>query len=148
MRGISFNICDCDDNILWSILFGIEIEKLWWHISEEEVYNEMNQSIFKNSYIDGETFLKIIQEKSYTVIFANIKAYPPYSTPNYIENYDEFIKSECKLVILCSDVFYYEIYSKDNSIIEIIKNNAIKNNISDLEYITEENDYRTSFSVI
>lgn len=148
MRGISFKIDDCDEHILWTILCGIEIEKLWWHISEDEVYNEMNQSIFKDSYIDGERFLKIIQEKNYSVISANIKAYPPNSVPKHIEDYNEFIRSECKMVILCSDVFYYEIYAADSSVIETIKSNVIKGNISDLEYITEENDGRTSFSVI
>lgn len=148
MRGISFKICDCYENILWNILSGIEIENLWWHISEAEIYNEMDKTIFQDSYINGETFLKIIQEKSYNVIFANIKAYSADSTPNDIKNYDEFIKSDCKLVVLCSDVFYYEIYAKDKSIIEIIKNNAIKNNFLNIEYITKENDCRTSFSVI
>ncbi|WP_069679601.1 DUF2691 family protein [Clostridium taeniosporum] len=148
MRGISFKVDDRDEHILWTILRGIEIENLWWHISEDEVYNDINESIFKNSYIKGEGFLEIIQEKSYTVISANIKAYPPNSVPNHIENYDEFIKSKCKIVILCSDVFYYEIYVDDSSVIETLKSNVIKGNISDLEYITEENDARTSFSVI
>ncbi|MCD2349064.1 DUF2691 family protein [Clostridium guangxiense] len=149
MRGISFQINGCGHkNILRTILSEIEIEKLWWHISEDEIYNEMDESLLENRYINGETFLKIIKEKSYSVIFANIKAYPPNSTPNDIENYDDFIKSECKLVILCSDVFYYEIYAKNDWMIEIIKNNAIKNNFSNIEYITNENDCRTGFSVI
>lgn len=152
MRGISFKIRgDCYENILWTILAGIEIEKLCWHVSEDEVYNEMGKSIFDNSYIDGKTFLNTIREKSYYVIFANIKAYPPNSIPNDIEDYEEFIKSECELVLLCADVFYYAIYAKDNSTIKIIKNNAInnaiKNNIYDIQYITKENDGRTRFSV-
>lgn len=148
MRGISFKIDNSDNHILWTILRGIEIEKLKWYISEDEVYDEMNESIFKDSQIDGEKFLGIIQEKKYTVIFANIKAYPPNSRPGYIKDYNDFTKSECNLVILCSDVFYYEIYAKERTTIEIIKSNIINCNINDLEYITEGNDSRTRFSVI
>jgi len=76
MRGISFKTCNCNQAIIKTILSGIEIEKLWWHISEDEIYNKMDESIFENSYIDGKMFLNIINENNYNVIFANIKAYP------------------------------------------------------------------------
>lgn len=147
MRGISFKTSNCNQNILWTILSGVECEKFWWHISEEEIYNKMGESIFENEYISGKTFSSIIHDKNHNVIFANIKAYLPDSIPNDIQNYQEFIKSECQLVLLCADVFFYEIYAKDNSIIQIIKNNAVQNMFDDVEYITKENDERTKFSV-
>ena len=147
MRGISFKTCNCNPDIIWTILSGIEIEKLWWHISEDEIYNKLGQSIFENSYINGKTFLDIIQGKNYNAIFANIEAYPPNSKFKDINNYMEFLNSECQLVLFCVDVIYYEIYAKEDSVIEIIKNNAIKNNFYDIEYTTKENDGRTVFSV-
>ena len=147
MRGISFQISNSDQNILWTILEGVECEKLWWHISEDEIYNKMGESIFKNEYINGENFRCIIHE-NHSIIFANLKAYLPNSIPHDIQNYEEFIKSECQLILLCADGFYYEIYAKDNSIIGIINDNAIKNMFSNIENITDENDERTIFSVI
>ena len=147
MRGISFKTCNCNQDIIWTILSGIEIEKLWWHISEDEIYNKLGQSIFENSYINGKTFLDIIQGKNYNAIFANIEAYPTNSKFKDINNYMEFLNSECQLVLFCVDVIYYEIYAKEDSVIEIIKNNAIKNNFYDIEYTTKENDGRTVFSV-
>lgn len=58
MRGISFEINGCHENILWAILSEIEVEKFWWHISEDEIYNKMNESLLEDSYINGEIFLK------------------------------------------------------------------------------------------
>ena len=117
-------------------------------MQNEHSFNEMDESIFLNKNINGGTFLKIILEESYTVIFANIKAYVYPIKYSSIENYDEFVKSECQLVILCTDVFYYEIYAKNIFMIEVLNNNAKENNFYDVEYITDENDGRTSFSVI
>lgn len=147
MRGISFKRDSGCKNILWSILNGIEIENLWWHISEDEIYDNMFESIFHNSYVNGKTFLNIIKEKDYSVVFANIKAYSSKITPSYIETYDDFIKSECQLVILCSDARYYEVYAKSRDTIETIKNNVNSINACEVEYITEENDGRIIFSV-
>ena len=149
MRGISFRVRSRDDRILLTIFKGVAIEKLWWCISEDEIYNNKDESVFLDQCIDGETFLKTISEESYHVIFANIKAYVNPVKDSYIEDYDAFIKSECQLVLLCADVSYYEIFAKDSSVIEIIKNNAKadENNFYDVEFITDENDGRTRFSV-
>lgn len=51
------------------------------------------------------------------------------------------------MILLCVDVNYYEIYSKNSSMIEVLKNNAIKSNFDDIEYITKENDGRTRMEV-
>ncbi|PJI07259.1 MULTISPECIES: DUF2691 family protein [Clostridium] len=148
MRGISFKTKESYGNILCGILFGIDANKFCWYISEDEIYDEKDKPIFEKGYVDGATFLRKIQEKSYMVMFANIKAYPSGCKPIDVKNYDEFVKSKCELVILCSDLYYYEIYAKDTLMIETIKNNAIKNGMYDIEYITKENDGRTVFSVL
>lgn len=147
MRGISFNISKPNKSILATIFSGVECEKFWWHISEDEIYNKIDESIFKESYIDGKAFIDIINTQNYHVICANIKAYPLKILPISIETYEDFLKSECQLNLLCFDVFYYEIYSKNNSILEEIQNNASKNGFSNIEYITHLNDQRAKFSV-
>lgn len=148
MRGISFKTKESYGSILWKILFGIDAKKFCWDISEDEIYEEEDKPIFEKSYVDGATFLKKIQEEKYMVVFANIKAYLSGDKPNDIKNYDDFVKSKCELIILCADLYYYEIYAKDTLTIEIIKSNAIKNGMYDIEYITKENDGRTVFSVV
>lgn len=150
MRGISFKVFDRDDHILFTILKGIDVRERWWSISQDEIYSKKDESIFQSKNIDGETFLKIISEEKYLMIFANIKAYTNPVYDSYIENYDEFLKSECQIVIICSDVFFYSIYAKDSSIIEIIAKNVKDNedNFYAIEYITDENDGRKGFSAV
>lgn len=148
MRGISFKVDSSENYVLASILEGIEIKKLFWSISEEEIYKIEGENLFEEKNIDGEKFLDKISENEYSVIFANIKAYPNTNTTDDINCYEDFLRSSCQLIILCSDIFYYEIYSKSKQMIEIIKSNCIRNAYHEIEYITDENDFRTIFSVI
>ncbi|MGC7870989.1 DUF2691 family protein [Desulfosporosinus sp. SYSU MS00001] len=146
MRGIGFTVSN-GENILRTIFTGVACEKYWWNITEEEIYDKMDKPLFAENYINGKTFVDTISNQNHHVIFANIKAYPPNTSPTELETYEDFIKSDCQLNLLCVDVIYYEIYSKDDFVIETIRSNASKNGFHNVEYITEENDGRTRFSV-
>ena len=147
MRGISFTVSN-SENVLKTIFTDVNCEKYWWNISEDEIYDKTDKPIFKKKYIDGKTFVNIITNQNHHVIFVNIKAYPPNSPPSDLETYGDFIKSECQLNLLCADVIYYEIYAKDNLVVEAIRSNAIKNGFQNVDYITDENDGRTKFSIL
>lgn len=147
MRGIRFNVFN-GENVLANIFHSIDCENYWWSISEDEIYNKTNEPIFTKNYIDGEKFNNIIRNQEHFVIFANIKAYSPNIFPENLETYYDFINSECKLNLFCCDVNFYEVYAKDNSLIEKIRKNALVNGFENIEFITDENDERTRFSVI
>ncbi|WP_346886923.1 DUF2691 family protein [Clostridium sp. UBA1056] len=147
MRGISFIRNKCDDSIFATILDGVDVKRLYWNVSEDEVYLSNDDNLFIEKFIDGSTFFSLININYYMSIFANIKAYTDNNYSDNINCYDDFLKSNCELVILCSDSAYFEIYSKSTSIIEIIKSNCIKKGFDEIEYITDENDCRTIFSV-
>jgi RHS repeat-associated protein len=107
---------------------------------------------YKNGNIHQERWYgpdgKAIKDRHHNfVYFANIKAYPDNNYSDNINCYDDFLNSNCELVILCSDGIYYEIYSKSEEMIRIIKSNCIKKGFDEIEYITDENDCRTIFSV-
>jgi hypothetical protein len=147
MRGISFIRNKCDDSIFATILDGVDVKGLYWNVSEDEVYLSNDDNLFVEKFIDGNTFLSLINIDYYMAIFANIKAYTDNIISNKINYYDDFLKSNCELVILCYDSAYFEIYSKSTDIIEIIKSNCMKKGFSEIEYITDDNDCRTIFSV-
>jgi hypothetical protein len=147
MRGISFILNKSEHSILASILDGIDITSLYWNVSENEIYVDEGEDLYIEKNIDGMTFLSIINIDYYFVYFANIKAYPDNNYSDNINCYDDFLNSNCELVILCSDGIYYEIYSKSEEMIKIIKFNCIKKCFDEIEYITDENDCRTIFSV-
>ena len=159
MRGISFKVNSSEKSVLSIILQNIDIEKLFCKITDDDITMDrdmtmnkdktMNKdiSIFTEEQVNGETFKNIISTVGYTVIFANIKAYPDKSMNDSINDYDDFLKSNCILIILCSDLYDYEIYSKSEEMIEMIKYNCIKKGYDEIEYITEENDRRTRLNV-
>lgn len=147
MRGISFILNKSEHSILASILDGIDITSLYWSVSEDEIYVDEGENLYIEKKIDGMTFLNIINTDYYFVYFDNIKAYSDNNYSDNINYYDDFLNSNCELVILCSDGIYYEIYSKSEEVIRIIKFNCIKKGFDEIEYITDENDCRTIFSV-
>ena len=147
VRGISFDVNGSEECILQHILNNIDVNELYWIISEDEVYSNEGKKFFNEKYIDGNTFVSKINETSYLLIFANIKAYSDASRLDNIRDYDNFLKSNCQLIILCSDMFNYEIYCKSESMIEAIKDNCFKEGYRKIEYITDDNDCRVVLSV-
>ncbi len=140
IRGLTFKIQNEYSNFLARILRNIDISKYYWSISEDEIFNKLNNEfLFNNDKYNGIEFEKIINGNIYYIIFANIKAYLIETEYEDILNYDDFIKSNCQMIILCYDSEFIEIYCKDLSEIEIIKENARQISIGEIEYITDEN---------
>ncbi len=147
MRGISFEVYSDKSSILAIVLDGININNFYWSITEDEIYFKDGEELFEEKQVTGKYFLDKITQLGYSVIFANIKAYPDENISSEINNYENYLTSKCELIILCYDVFYFEVYSKNKNIIKIIKLNCLKEGFDNIEYITDENDCRTIFSV-
>lgn len=148
MRGISFEIDNEYGNILYDILCGINVSSMFWSISQDEIYKENGKELFTQKNIEGITFLNKIKNERYYTIFAKIVLYSHNFIDEEINDYSEYLNSKAEIVILINDSIYVEIYCKNNDDIEIIKNNAIKIDCSDIEYITDDNDGRTSFNIL
>ena len=131
----------------------INITEFIWRIEGEESYlvedDKLGELLFpeEKNEIDG-LFLKgFLEDNTYYLIFADIKAYPKGKNPANIETYEEFLNSECELVLLVVDSVYFTIYCKDREKLESLYNNAKLKGFDDLQYITDENDTRTKLSV-
>lgn len=149
IRGISFITDLCHDSILFHILDQTNYDKYYWNITEDQVLdNQMMDYIAFNEIISGEELKYFLEyNRNYSVISINAKAsYIPYSKSIY--NYEDFIQSPFEIILLCADDTFYEIYSKDMKFIEKVKENAIKNKFSNIEYITSKNDSRIYMSVM
>lgn len=149
--GIEFKIPNEYGNYLKQILDNIDREDYMWNITEDEVYITDNM---KNSHLlfpqeirtlSNSKFVDIISQESYYTAFLNIKLYLQEDNV-VINNYDDFVKSSCILVLLITDNEFVEIYSKDVNILNTIYNNAVKNRFSNINYITEKNFKRKEFS--
>lgn len=149
--GIEFKIPNEYGNYLKQILTNIDREDYMWNITEDEAYitdNIKNSGFLfpqEKKTLSNAEFINIISQDSYYIVFLNIKLYLQEDNV-VINNYDDFVKSSCILVLLITDNEFVEIYSKDANILNTIYNNAMKNGFSNINYITEENFKRKEFS--
>lgn len=152
MRGVFFIISN-PSNFLYQILKCLDIEKYVWYNIEEQsevltnTQDPHENDLFNSCYYDSKKFLECIKSEHF-VIFLKMQAYFEGGKFYNIHSYDEFIKSDCRMVLLVHDCNYVEFYSKDCDDIKAVYNNALNNNYSDVNIITDDNDMRTKFDVL
>ncbi|OWA33008.1 hypothetical protein B9G55_23990 [Saccharibacillus sp. O16] len=152
IRGISFEIPNEYGRFLEDILIPFKVEEHDWWIGGEESYiirDEKLDALFPGliECMEGETLRNIIKNNKYYLIFQDLKAFPKGSKPNEIKTYDEFLRSNCDLALLVVDSSYITIYCKNIKLVEELYANAQKQDYTNIEYITDDNDFRTGLSV-
>ena len=151
-RGISFEIPNDYGRFLGDVLKPIDINAYNWKIGIGESYKAVNGKLdgilFSDSQeaVTGIELKTILESNDYYVIFADLQAYPSEEIST-IETYEEFMESDCELVLLVVDCIYVTIYRKNQETIISLQKNALNNSFADIEYITDENDSRTRLSV-
>ncbi|GKV68635.1 hypothetical protein NCCP2716_11330 [Sporosarcina sp. NCCP-2716] len=147
MRGVSFYIPDECDNILAGLLDGVDIEAFEWKLGGmNETYvmenNELGRLLFQDEVMSGETLRRVLSESEYYLIFVDIKAFPTGSTTpvNDIATYEQFLASDCQLVLLVADSSYVWIYAKDHQMIGELYAKAVNAGYERVTYLTDEND--------
>ncbi|MBM7095146.1 DUF2691 family protein [Bacillus sp. H-16] len=147
MRGITFEIPNAYGHYLSEILDGVK--GLTWKIGDGESYVIENETLgvplFPSACIvEEDVLLKEVSKKDYYLIFADLKGFPEKSDVREITTYKEFVESECQFVLLVIDSSYVTIYSKDQSTIKHLFSKAVEAGYKKIEYITDENDERTT----
>lgn len=151
-RGITVDIPNEYDNLLWKMLKPIDISSFDWWVGSEESYlvarGGLDEALFPEepSIVEGSDLKRLFKDNIYYVIFADLKAYPKGEEVVDIETYEEFKESKCELVLLVADCTYVIVYAKDQEAIELMYENAIDQGFY-VEYVTDENDGRTRLSV-
>lgn len=148
-RGISFKLKPIN-HALWQILKCINVEKYnWYNIeSQNEVWANYNGGIgLEKNYYDGKSFLQNITSDHY-IIFIKLQAYLKDGKFFDIHTYDEFIKSDCQIILLINDCEFVEIYLKDQHDINILYHHMMEMGFKDIKYISDINDGRTKMDVL
>jgi hypothetical protein len=152
-RGITFEIPNEHGKILGNILKTFNAEIFNWYIGGEESYfiqnDTLGDALFDQEIygMDGRVLKELLENNEYYILFANFKAFPKEKEIINVQTYEEFLNSDCQLVLLVVDCVYATIYCKDQGKLEALCHNAIRNGYEDVEYITHENDFRTRLSV-
>ncbi|MEH6842301.1 DUF2691 family protein [Priestia aryabhattai] len=151
-RGISFEIPNKCGTFLGDVLKPIDITDFIWRVSNEESYLEVNDKLDEELFpeekkvMPGTELKNLLENNVYYIIFADLKAYPKENISE-LATYEEFIESDCELVLLVVDSCYTTIYCKDKEKLELLYRNAQAYEFKDVQYVTEKNDIRTRLTV-
>ncbi|EEL49027.1 MULTISPECIES: DUF2691 family protein [Bacillus cereus group] len=151
-RGLSFQLPNTNnyDSCLGDVLKPIDISTFDWRVSPVESYLVVNdeldldKDLFEtdNELMEGANLKKLLENNIYYIIFADLQAYPKGKVSE-IKTYEEFVKSECELVLFVVDSCYTVIYCKDKEKLELLYKNAKDFGFENIQFITDENDTRT-----
>ena len=148
VRGVTLRCPNEYGRHLGRILEPLDIEKYQWRFVGGEVYriinDELSDDLFpdENSWISGEDFRALINQESYYPIFAHLQAWPTKEL-NEIQTYEDFLISNCKMVILVADTEFITIYIKDNKQIYNLYEHAVNQGYQHVILLNKESDTRT-----
>ena len=140
MIGIELEINGISTDVIRKLFNKINIDLYDFIIYENEI-------IKKNENVDNVNAKNIFYNNiNYSIIFLNLQLYRKQDKIKTIITYDDFINSNCRLILLITDNRYLEIYFNDDFIKEKIISNLEKNGFNYTEK-TIYNDGRTIMSV-
>lgn len=93
-RGITVDIPNEYDNLLWKVLKPIDITSFDWRVENEESYfilpDGLGPELFSedNKVMSGLELKKLIKDNIYYLIFADLKAYPKGEVLEEVETYE------------------------------------------------------------
>lgn len=147
MIGIEFELETTYEKILYDLLKDTVFVDYKWIIRQQEIIYESNHDKTLLSYLSGTEWEKEIRfNGNYYVLFLNLQVYLKDGEESNIETYDDFVNSDCELIVLFSDNKFIEIYVKSND----LKKKIIKNiDAKKIKYKikTKENDGRTKIII-
>lgn len=146
MIGIRFEIPNSWGNYLGIMLDKVITKNFIWKTFDEEILLTNEKDLFDRDIYDDTNFRNIILNSKYYIIHGNILA---FKSRNFkiIHNYQEFIESDCEILIVIVDSTFVDIYAKENSILKELERNAIRNNFKNIKYIYDDNSKRNIFYI-
>lgn len=138
MIGLDIKVKNGYSNYLNKILNGIDLFNYVWQINADDfLYYEngnLKEDFFGADVLNVEEFINCISRDSYYMIFADIKAFTLGSDRIEIKTFKDFIRSNCVMVILCTDSAFIEFYCKERRILDKVYSNCIINGFEKVEY--------------
>ena len=148
MRGVRFQLLNDYEfglkEILRSFVFGNHV----CLVTECEIYDKENKKLCNDGCYMYESFENIISQKAGCIISLNLQVFSKESEIEQVANYDEFIRSNCKMILLMADSTFIDIYIKDKYVFQIKKlEKYILEKGGEYFEVDDDNDTRYKFSV-
>ena len=144
IKGIKFEIPNKYDNFISKIISRIPCDTYNWINFEQydQVFDDNYDFLFQRKCYSGKDFLSVLSKSDYYVVAVKLQAYPSDFNGDIseIKSFDAFEHSNCQLIIRIIDNIYVEIYLKNTHYIQIIYENAVTFDFSNIQFITDDND--------
>lgn len=149
-RGIRCRIPNEHGQILGDLLKPVDLAKYVWKLGNSEAYFIKLKGQFEDFFtnddyeqaIVGANLEKRFDQELYYTIFVDLQGYPSERF-TAITTYEDFVRSDCEIVILLTDSTYLDIYCKDLYLLKELYLHAKNMQFEDLHFLTNENDNRT-----
>ncbi len=132
---IEFKIPNKYNKYLLKIFENINLSDYIFLISEDEVIDRKGNYIFVKSVYDYNDFQQIVSLKDYYLIFFKMQLYKKTINNKIINNYQDFLDSDCELIMFVTDCQFIQIYCKNIDLFSQIYNNVLKNGFTDVKDI-------------
>ncbi len=133
------------------ILHCSDVEKYDWYniMSQNETWADASGAEFLDEkFYTGKALSQRMEQDYLMIIFLKLQAYLKSGIFYDIHTYEDFLASDCQLLILISDDDYFDIYSKDQTSIQTLYQMAFSEPFIDVKLLTTENDQRYKLDVL
>lgn len=142
MRGIGIHYTGGYGAIYKSLFKNIPWKEYDWYASDSEII-QSNRNICLPERLSLPKFSSLLDEENYLVIFSKIEGLKKGGRHIPIKTYEQFLNSDCEIMLLVTDSMYINIYAKEQNLILQFLNNAETLTCECIEVLTDKTDWRT-----
>ncbi|WP_217594452.1 DUF2691 family protein [Cohnella sp. GbtcB17] len=149
IRGLRFQT-DQGDNIQTASIFAsLDAYKYRWYIDNLDTLDQELDSEFNVKFTDGEKLVKALRFHNVHAIFGEFTAfdkdYECTSDEPEVKDWNEFVKSTAKMVVLIVDCYYIDVYLKDLEVLKRFSRFILSQGLT--PELIDETDARYKFKV-
>lgn len=137
LRGVSFQ--DGNAEVFFRSLNELmDISMYDWCIDDVE----LNYFYYRPGRYSGSELKNALATLS-SLSFVRIRRYPIGAPVDDIDSYEDYLESDCDMIILFYDGGFYETYEKDEDMIRNMFKFCIENGFKKVEVVDDHNDCRS-----
>ena len=137
LRGVSFEENNAE-NVFRALDTAMNTLSYDWYIDDVD----LNYFYFRSGKYDGQEFKNALDVIS-RLSFARIRRYPAGAPIDCIDEYEDFVKSECDFLMLFYDGGFFEIFEKEERVILKTMDFCLNFGFENAEYIYDAEDSRS-----
>ena len=126
-------------------LNGMNLFSYYFYCVDHSIYYHSETTQFSSKISYAELFE--ISKRPYVIERLHLQVYQYGTFPQEIESYQDFVSSECEMIILAYDGVYLEIYARDNQWLNQLLSNAREIEVESINVKTLNTDTRKGMYV-